>query len=90
MFSLRYSSFSFLEELPLNILARYFLYWMQSWLHPVEVHGKTLVTNRIAATGSLPGVPDAWNELLYTIILKRRTKMDQNVSLDSTITLNPG
>ena len=26
-YSFRYSSFSFLEEFPLNILARYFLLW---------------------------------------------------------------
>ncbi|RLM69562.1 protein trichome birefringence-like 10 [Panicum miliaceum] len=38
----------------------------------------------------LPGVPDAWNELLYALIMKRRMKMDQNVSLAGTIALNTG
>ena len=79
-----------MKRLPLNILARYFLHWMQSWLHPVEVHGKTLVTNRIAATGSLPGVPDTWNELLYALIMKKHTEMNQNVSLCGTVTVNTG
>nr|CAB3459348.1 unnamed protein product [Digitaria exilis] len=38
----------------------------------------------------LPGVPDTWNELLYALVMKRHTKMDQNVSLSGTITLNTG
>ena len=38
----------------------------------------------------LPGVPDTWNVLLYALIMKRHMKMDQNVSLDGTITLNTG
>jgi len=38
----------------------------------------------------LPGVPDTWNELLYALVMKRHTKMDQNVSLSGTITVNTG
>ena len=38
----------------------------------------------------LPGVPDTWNELLYALIMKRHMKMDRNVSLAGTITLNTG
>ena len=38
----------------------------------------------------LPGVPDTWNELLYALIVKRHAKIDQNVSLSGTITVNTG
>ena len=38
----------------------------------------------------LPSVPDTWNELLYALIMKKHTEMDQNVSLSGTVTVNTG
>lgn len=38
----------------------------------------------------LPGVPDSWNELLYTIFMRRQMMTGQNVSLAGTRTLNTG
>ncbi|XP_062182839.1 protein trichome birefringence-like 11 [Phragmites australis] len=38
----------------------------------------------------LPGVPDTWNELLYALVMKRHKRMDQNVPLAGTETLNTG
>jgi hypothetical protein len=38
----------------------------------------------------LPGVPDAWNELLYALVMRRHPRMDQSVPLHGNITLNTG
>lgn len=38
----------------------------------------------------LPGVPDTWNELLYALIMRRLTRVDQNVTLAGTKMLNTG
>lgn len=38
----------------------------------------------------LPGVPDAWNELLYALVMRRHPRMNQCVPLHGRITLNIG
>uniref|UniRef100_J3N602 Trichome birefringence-like C-terminal domain-containing protein n=2 Tax=Oryza brachyantha TaxID=4533 RepID=J3N602_ORYBR len=38
----------------------------------------------------LPGVPDTWNELIYSLLLRKRTMIDQNVPLVGTKALKAG
>ena len=38
----------------------------------------------------LPGVPDAWNELLYALVMRRHPRMDGSVPLHGRMTLNTG